>query len=626
VTTPSRPADRSDAAHRSLRGKLSSATRRDFIRGIAAAGASTAGAVALKGNGLDLFAEQAFARRGRNAFSEFRAIAPSSEDALEVARGFRADVLISWGDVFRDGNRRALRYGFNNDFLAYFPLRGSREGLLFVNHEYPDPFFLHGYKPNGSAKTPAQVQEEQDAVGNSIVHVKRRDNGRWKVVSPSKYNRRIYGDRPQLRFTGPRAGDPGIGATANGSIGNCSGGITPWGTALSCEENFDGYGLNVTRNVEFAYGWHQFGGQPEDAEYNFTNLAKYGWVCEHDPYDPNYVGRKHTSLGRFRHENTAFRHEPGKKFVLYMGDDKANEGVYKFVSDRSLRSSRHRNDNRQILEEGQLYIARWEPGGRRTFAVAGSTQPTSATEGTGRWVPVPEEMLDDTATKLRAHFGTTEFDQHFATNRPEDVEVAEDGSVFIALTNNSSVNDSHGSVRRLREQGNDPEALEFVWRDYAAGGPTGSGQTGREGFSSPDNLVFDKAGNLWVVTDISSLSLNVPGNPYEYHKNNAMFMVPTSGPNRGVGFRFANGPVECEMTGPYFTPDEETLFVNIQHPGEATGIRETSPGVFGLETTYTSWWPEGNKTANDNPSTPMPSTVAITRGRPGEGSDDGDDD
>ncbi len=625
MTISSRPADRSQAADRPLRGKLSSATRRDFIRGVAAAGASTAGAVALQSNGLDLFTEQAFARHRRNDFSEFRAIAPSSEDVLEVANGFRADVLISWGDVFRDGDRRRLRYGFNNDFLAYFPLRGSREGLLFVNHEYPDPFFLHGYKPDASSKTAAQVQEEQDSVGNSILHVKRRDNGRWKVVSPSKYNRRIYGDRPDLVFTGPLVGALGIGASAHGSLGNCSGGITPWGTALSCEENFDGYGLNVTRDVEFAYGWPQFGGQLADAEYDFNAFKKYGWVCEHDPYDPDYVGRKHTALGRFRHENTAFRHEPGKKFVLYMGDDKANEGVYKFVSDRSLRSSRHRGDNRRILEEGQLYIARWEPEGRRRFAVAGSTNPISATEGTGTWVRVLDSELDDTATKLRARFGTA-FDTHFATNRPEDVEVAEDGSVFIALTNNSSVLDSHGSVRRLREQGNDPEALEFVWRDYAAGGPTGSGEVGREGFSSPDNLVFDKAGNLWVVTDISSLSLNVPGNPFTYHKNNAMFMVPTSGPNRGVGFRFANGPVECEMTGPYFTPDEETLFVNIQHPGEATGIRANSPGVFGQEATYTSWWPEGNKTANDNPSTPMPSTVAITRGRPGEGSDDGDDD
>jgi secreted PhoX family phosphatase len=490
VTISSRPVDLSQTADRPLRGKLSSPTRRDFIRGIAAAGASTAGAVAMQRNGLHLFAEQALAGGRRNRFSDFTAIAASSEDAFQVPPGFRADVLISWGDIFRDGNRRSLRYGFNNDFLAYFPLKGSREGLLFVNHEYPDPFFLHGYKPDGGPKTPAQVQEEQDSVGNSILHVTRRRDGRWKVVSPSRYNRRIYGDRPPLQFTGPLAGAPGIGATANGSLGNCSGGITPWGTAMSCEENFDGYGTNVTPNVEFAYGWHQFGGQPEDAEYEFTNFKKYGWVCEHDPYDPDDVGRKHTALGRFRHENTAFRHEPGKRFVLYMGDDKANEGVYKFVSDRRFRRG-DQSDNWRILEAGQLYIARWEPEGRRRFTNAGDTTPVTATEGTGRWEPVPEEMLDDTATKLRTKIGTAEYDLHYATNRPEDLEVARDGSVFIALTNNSSVNDSHGSVRRLQEQGNDPEALEFRWRDYAAGGPTGSAAPGAQGFSSPDNLVFD---------------------------------------------------------------------------------------------------------------------------------------
>jgi secreted PhoX family phosphatase len=623
-TSSPRPADRSVAAGKPMRGKLSSATRRDFIRGVAAAGASTVGAVALESSGLDLFSEQAFARHRGNDFSEFRAIAASSADALEVPPGFRADVLISWGDTFRGTDRRALSYGFNNDFLAYFPLRGSREGLLFVNHEYPDPFFLHGYKPNGSAKNAAQVQEEQDSVGNSIVHVKRRGNGRWKVVSPSRYNRRIYGDRPDLVFTGPLVGAPGIGTSAHGSVGNCSGGITPWGTALSCEENYDGYGTNVS-STEFHYGWHQFGGRPEDAEYEFNTFKKYGWVCEHDPYDPEYVGRKHTALGRFRHENTAFRHEPGKRFVLYMGDDKNNEGVYKFVSDRSLRSSRHGSDNRRILEDGTLYIARWEPEGRRRFAVAGSTDPITATEGTGEWVEVRDSELDDTATKLRARFAD-EYDTHFATNRPEDVEVAEDGSVFIALTNNSSVNDSHGAVRRLRENGNDPEALRFTWREYAAGGPTGSSDPGRQGFSAPDNLVFDRAGNLWVVTDISTTSLNRPDRPYAYHKNNAMFMIPTSGRNRGVAFRFANGPIEAELTGPYFTPDEETLFLNVQHPGEVTGISATSPGVFGQEVTYTSWWPEGNKTTGENPSIPMPSTVAITRGRPGEGSDDGDDD
>jgi hypothetical protein len=603
-----RPADHSDAAQRPLRGKLTS-TRRDFIRGIAGAGAGTAGAVAMNGGAAHLFGEEAYAGTGPNAFSDFTAIAASSADAFEVAPGFRADVLISWGDIFRDGDRRALRYGFNNDFLAYFPLRGSREGLLFVNHEYPDPFFLHGYKPDGSAKNAAQVQEEQDSVGNSILHIKRKRDGHWKVVSPSEYNRRVYGDRPDLEFTGPLAGAEGVGDSAHGTIGNCSGGITPWGTALSCEENYDDYGLDVAADTTDAYGWAQHGGQPEDAEYDPEAYKKYGWVCEHDPYDPEYVGRKHTALGRFRHENTAFRHEPGKKFVLYMGDDKTNEGVYKFVSDRCFKPRQWTNNSR-LLEAGTLYIARWEPDGRRRFAAAGDTTPLTPTEGTGGWVEVPDDALDDTAENLRAVYGDDEFDLHFGTNRPEDLEVAEDGSVFIALTNNSTVNDSHGSVRRLREKGNDPEASEFRWLDYAAGGPTGSGDPGTEGFSAPDNLVFDKARHLWVVTDISSSRLN-EDNEYAYHKNNAMFMVPTSGPNRGVAFRFANGPVECEITGPYFTPNEKTLFCNVQHPGENTS--STEEAVFGQEATYSSWWPEGNKTTGENPSTPRPSTVAISR-------------
>ncbi len=530
-TSSARPADLGDAAARPLRGKLTTPTRRDFIRGVAAAGATTAGAVAMHNSGASLFAEAALAKGRPNSFGSFAAIAASDADAFEVPDGFRADVLISWGDIFRGADRRALRYGFNNDFLAYFPLRGGREGILFVNHEYPDPFFLHGYKPDGSPKNAAQVQEEQDSVGNSILHIRRRRKGGWEVVSPSEYNRRIYGDRPALEFTGPLAGSEGVGSSANGSLGNCSGGVTPWGTALSCEENFADYGLPVAANAGNAYGWAQYGGAPEDAEYDAAAFTKYGWVCEHDPYDASRPGRKHTALGRFRHENTAFRHEPGSRFVLYMGDDKTNEGVYKFVSSRRFRP-RQWSNNRRLLEEGQLYIARWEPEGRRRFATKGDTDPINPTEGRGTWELVPEEMLSDTATKLREAYGTEEYDTHFATNRPEDLEVAADGSVYIALTNNSTVNDSHGSVRRLRERGNDPEATEFRWRDYAAGGPSGSSDPGAQGFSSPDNLVFDKARNLWVVTDISSASLN-EDNEYGYHKNNAMFMVPTSGRNAG---------------------------------------------------------------------------------------------
>jgi uncharacterized protein len=607
-------------------GKLTGTTRRSFIRGIAAAGASTATAYALDGAGVaSLFTATADAHR-RSSFSDFTAIAASSADRFEVPDGFRADVVISWGDTFRD-HRHVFEYGFNNDFIAFFPLKHDDEGLLFVNHEYPAPFYLHGYKANAAGvargKTSEQIEMERRSVGNSILHVRRNHKGVWKVVSPSKYNRRIYGgdvDAPEaelsrFRVTGPLAGDPLVGRHIHGSLGNCSGGITPWGTAISCEENFDGYGLALAAGNDFAYGWVE-AGHPEyhpGAPYRAdgTGFAKYGWVCEHDPYDPDFTPRKHTALGRFRHENTAFRAKRGRRMVFYMGDDKASEAVYKFVSDRCY-EPRDRRHNLKILESGTLYVARWEPEGRRRFTTSGDTVPITATSGTGTWVEVRDDELVDTATLLRARIGTTEYDTHFATNRPEDLEVDPDtGHVYISFTNNSAVRDVHGAVRRLVEHRNDPEALSFTWDDFAHGGPTGRADAGEQGFSCSDNLVFDSDGDLWVVTDISSGTLNRPG-PLQYHANNALFFVPTSGPNAGIGFRFGNMPVESEGTGPYFTPDEQTLFVNVQHPGEVSGEASTTV-VFGDIANYSSWWPDGDKTANRNPTTPRPSMVAVTR-------------
>jgi uncharacterized protein len=234
----------------------------------------------------------------------------------------------------------------------------------------------------------------------------------------------------------------------------------------------------------------------------------------------------------------------------------------------------------------------------------------TAESGTGEWVEVLESELVDTATKLRARF--PDFDARFATNRPEDVEVdPKTGDVYVALTNNSTVNDVHGSVRRLQEEGNDPEAMTFTWEDYANGGETGRRDEGERGFSCVDNLVFDRRNDLWIVTDISSGTLNRPG-PLQYHANNAMFYVPTDeDPEDRLAFRFANMPIESEGTGPYFTPDEKTLFVNVQHPGEISNTNATS--IFGKAETYNSFWPDGNKTENRNPATPKPATVVITR-------------
>ena len=190
--------------------------------------------------------------------------------------------------------------------------KGSREGLLFVNHEYPDPFFLHGYKPDRRAQDAprrSRRSRTRSATRSCTSGAAATGAGEWCRLPSTTAASTATGRTSNS--PGPLTGAAGIGESAHGSLGNCSGGITPWGTALSCEENFDGYGTNVANNLDIGYGWHQWGGQPEDAEYEFTAFKKYGWVCEHDPYDPEYPGRKHTALGRFRHENTAFRHEPG---------------------------------------------------------------------------------------------------------------------------------------------------------------------------------------------------------------------------------------------------------------------------------------------------------------------------
>ncbi len=625
-------------------------TRRTFIRGVAAAGLSTATVVSLEKLGaIDLWTD-ALAQAGPGEFSSFTAIAASAEDVVQVPPGFRADVLIRYGDRFA-GASGDLRYGYNNDFLAFFPLPAGSgnpdEGLIFVNHEYPLPFFLHG-NADATTKTREQVAIEQHAVGNSVVHIRRDRDGIWQVVSPSPYNRRITGAAPTFAMTGPLAGNPaypGVGTSANGSLANCSGGTTPWGTALSCEENYQDYATLTT--VGSGYGWTSARTGTDDY-YNGDGTAttavnpgplnepdpavpgsqrgpaKYGWVCEHDPYDVGFQPRKHTALGRFRHENAAFRVQGDRPFVLYMGDDRTGGGVYKFVSDHRFVPG-DRAHNSRILAEGTLYVARWEPEGRRRFSDRLGTQLVSVPNGTGRWRKVEVDELVDTQARIRAAVGASEWDAHFATNRPEDLEVGEDGSVYIALTNNSQVNDVHGAVRRLREYRNDPASVgadrPFIWEDYAAGGPTGSTEPGREGFSSPDNLVFDKSGNLWVVTDISTSAL--PPTPSEYarfHGNNAVFMIPRGGPNAGVAFRFANMPVQAEGTGPYFTPDEQTLFINVQHPGEGSTFDASSDPARPETYKPTSYWPRGNKTREQNPSTPIPATVAITRvseGAPG---------
>ena len=564
--------------------------RRVFIKGLAATGALVGG---LAATGPALAGEAAAARPGGRRPTPFSQGWTSQPglfvDDVSLPDGFTYDVVASYRDPIGGGET----FGYNNDFIAYFPLvddHGHQEGLLWVNHEYPDPFFIHGNR-DPAAKTPEQIALEQYAVGGSVIRVQRKGDGPWKLRRDRRYARRITGISPRIRMTGAGIGDPGNPAKwapipdwTDGSLANCAGGITAWGTALSAEENWVDYGLGSGGG----YGW--------GPDFLPVNNGGYGWVLEVDPLDPDWVPRKHTNLGRLRHENATVWAKEGKRLVVYTGDDARDRFLYKYVSSDRYHRARGRRNSR-LLEDGQLYVAQFAP----------ASQDETVLSGTGRWHPVemsPAALVDpDTWVRAQPWFDPATF----PLNRPEDAEIDRfDNSLYTALTNNTD--DPHGRIRRLAEEGGDPTADTFAWADVAVGGPD---PAQLRGFSSPDNLVFDRLGNLWMVTDISSGSLNdPPPSPYGYHRNNGIFMIRVGGPDAGVAFRFGSVPNEAESTGPIWSPRQDTMFLAIQHPGEESGV---GGAVRGDPTTYTSWWPHGNKTIGENPSEPLPSMIAIRR-------------
>jgi secreted PhoX family phosphatase len=464
--------------------------------------------------------------------------------------------VAAYGDVI---NQKGDTFGFNNDFTLYFPIDGDKRGLLWVNHEYSSEIFVHGAKPASGKYTAAQIQKMLYNQGGSIIEVYRDKEGTWKMDTKSKYARRITG-LTSFQLTGPARGSKAVAGATNvqGTFANCSGGMTLWGTVLSAEENFE----NTAK----------------DAGLNDTH---YGWIVEIDPFDPNFKPRKHTGLGRFNHENAAVGLTNDNRVVVYMGDDKKDACVYKFISKNKYVESRGKS-NADLLEEGTLYVANM---------------------GSGKWVPLTIENVRNAAKnkpELLEMFQTQAdvvVNCHEAallvggtpTDRPEDVEISPfDKTVFIAHTNNDRHGNFHGHITRFIEEGDDLGALTFDFEIFAAGGK-------QSGFSAPDNLTFDSLGNLWTVTDMSSSKLN--SGIYTHFANNGMFVIPTIGKNAGEAFQFASAPVEAELTGPSFTPNETALFLSIQHPGEETADLNN----------LTSRWPH-----RKGDTMPRPGVVAIT--------------
>ncbi|MDD0853674.1 DUF839 domain-containing protein [Halobacteriovorax sp. GB3] len=480
-------------------------------------------------------------------------IKPSDLDDLVLAKGLDYKLLVEWGAKLNSSDT----FGFNNDYTAVFPLN-SNELLMWVNHEYIHPMFVSGWQ-RGSKRTKEQVDKERYEVGGSIIHIKKNDRNEWSLVENSNYNRRLTATS-EIPLVAPRkiAGHE----KAIGTFAGCAGGTTPWGTVLSCEENYQNFYGERDSKGRFSkgqYGWEEFYQMPPE---------HYGWVVEVNPKTGE--SKKLTSLGRFSHECATTVVAKDGRCVVYSGDDKANEHIYKFISNKP-----------GSLDEGELFVANLEKG--QWLSLDYNKQKV-----------LQENFKDQTDVLIFAReaaklLGATPCD------RPEDVEVnPKNNDVFVCLTNNYNSdkledpkNNFHGKILKIQEKNQDPLSLEFKSSDFAVGGVD-------SGFSCPDNLLFDKAGNLWMTTDMSGSMMHK--GPYKKFKNNGLFYFPLSGPNAGVAFQMASAPTDAELTGLTLSPDGKTIFLSVQHPGEKSKSLDS----------LTSHWPHGGK------SMPKPAIVQIS--------------
>lgn len=455
------------------------------------------------------------ARENGLGLPTIKGIARSNHDDLLLADGLSHDILLRW----RDRINPTEQFGFNNDFIALIEENES-DGILWVNHEYVHPLFI-----SSTERTNKNVDLERKEVGGSILRVK-QNNGRWKFIENDKINKRIDGTTKI-----PFSLNTSIKNSrfAEGTVGNCGGGVTPWGTFLSCEENYKlFYGEHKFQSSKYKksrFKWEKFYPNPPE---------HYGWVVEINPH--SQTAKKHITLGRFAHESATCVLSKQGNTVVYSGDDKNNEYLYKFVADRP-----------NTLTSGNLYVA-------DTI--------------NGKWL-----ALDWEHNKvLKEHFkNQTEvytYARHAAKllggtplDRPEDIKINPiTGDIFMALTNNVPRANFHGQILKITENKGDYESLEFSVETFLTGGDSG--------FSSPDNLVFDRNGNLWFCSDISGKAMRTP--PYTAFKNNGLFIVPAHGPQSGHVIQLASAPNDAELTGLCFDSAQTTLFVSVQHPGETT--------------------------------------------------------
>jgi uncharacterized protein len=620
--------------------------RRISRRGLMKTGAAAAGALALTGPVLKpgtlrivqpVKAASALGSEPAHVIA-FQPIAPQPVDAqqITVAADHAWAPLLKWGDPIHP-DAPAFDYehlaaadqlrqvGYNCDYVGFIPMGNPgdepKRGLLWVNHEYTDAHIMWPDWEEGNP-TRAQAEYEMAAHGGTVVEIVRDDEGRMRVELGSRYNRRIHVGTP-MRVSGPAAGhdwlktaaDP-YGSLVLGTLNNCAGGITPWGTVLTGEENFQSYfgGLSWFDADDERWAVHErYGIEPEETSYGWgqhdarflvssepNEPFRFGWIVEIDPWDPDSTPVKRTALGRFRHEGATFGHSPSGRVVFYTGDDERYEYAYKYVSTNAYDPLK-RGIGQGLLDEGTLYVARFDD------------------DGSGEWLPLVHGEGPLTAengfhnqgdilikTRLASDLlGATRMD------RPEDFEQNPwTHKVYLALTNNTRRMDDEtdtanpraenafGHVIEITEADNDAASLTFAWDIFLLCGDPEDESTYFAGFpkelvspiANPDNIAFGPDGNLWLSTD---------GQPGSLELADALHVVPTLGEQRGMVSQFLAVVAGAECSGPEFTDDYRNLFVAVQHPGEGGSFAEPE-----------TLWPDGH-------GIPRPTVIQVwnTRGQ-----------
>ncbi|MFJ2822922.1 PhoX family protein [Streptomyces toxytricini] len=572
----------------------------------------------------------------------FTPVAPNTHDRVTVPAGYEQNVVIRWGDPIVKGApgfhpdrqsaaAQAGQFGYNNDFLALLPLGSGyeRQQLLVANHEYTDEqLMFRGYDPENPTREQVEIAWAAHGLGVVVVQEDHR-SGRLTAVNRHPLNRRLTATS-EFRLSGPVAGSDLVKTSADpsgtrvlGTLNNCSGGTTPWGTTLHGEENFNQYFANagkVTDPVQAArlkrYGlsggaserkWERFD-QRFDVLREPNEPNRFGYVVELDPYDPHSVPRKRTALGRFKHEGAQPRLTEDGRPVVYSGDDERFDYFYKFVSSKRMKKGSSRaakEHNLTLLDEGTLYVAKLT-GDSPAAEVdgAGRLPADGAFDGSGTWIKLATASPSGNVSHVEGMTAEEVFvftrqaaDKAGATkmDRPEDIEPSpRTGRVYVALTNNSDRGkagkpgadeanprnaNKHGQILELAENFDDPAGDGFAWRLFLVAGDPNDPSTYFAGFpkdkvspiSCPDNVAFDPHGNLWISTD---------GNQLGSH--DGLFGVATAGARRGELKQFLTVPRGAETCGPLV--QDKRVLVAVQHPGEVDGASVEKPA---------SAWPDG---------------------------------